>query len=203
MLEVLTGAGLAVSAGVNAYIPLLVVGLSARLLDFVSLPAAWRWLENPWILGILGILLLIEFVADKIPVIDSVNDWIQTVLRPTAGGIAFGSGSTATTKAVTDPIAFFSTNQWVPIAAGVVLALGVHLGKAASRPLLNTMTAGLAAPFASITEDLGSALTSIAAVLAPILVLISLAGIVILALWLGRTIRKRRVAGPEGPATRM
>jgi hypothetical protein len=203
MFEVLTGAGLAVSAGVNAYIPLLVMGLAARLLDFVSLPAAWRWLENPWVLVILGVLLLIEFVADKVPVIDSVNDWIQTVIRPTAGGIAFGAGSTATTRVVTDPVAFFSTTQWVPIASGVALALAVHLGKAASRPLLNTMTAGIAAPFASVTEDVGSVLTSIAAVLAPILVLVSLTGIVVLAVWLGRTLRKRRMAGPEGPAPRM
>ncbi|MCU1414134.1 MAG: hypothetical protein JWN80_1474 [Microbacteriaceae bacterium] len=203
MFEVLTGAGLAVSAGVNAYIPLLVLGLSARLLDFVTLPAAWRWLENPWVLVILGVLLVIEFVADKIPVVDSVNDWIQTVIRPTAGGIAFGSGSTATTKIVTDPAAFFTNNQWVPIASGVALALAVHLGKAASRPLLNTMTAGIAAPFASLTEDIGSVLTSIAAVLLPILVLVSIAGIIILAIWLGRTLRKRRMAGPEGPAIRM
>ncbi len=203
MFEVLTGAGLAVSAGVNAYIPLLVVGLSARLLDFVSLPTGWRWLENPWVLGLLGLLLVIEFVADKIPVVDSVNDWIQTVIRPTAGGLAFGSGSTATTRVVSDPSAFFSDNQWVPIAAGVVLALAVHLGKAASRPLLNTMTAGIAAPIASAAEDIGSVLTSLAAVLAPILVLVSFAGIVILAVWLLRTTRKRRMAGPEGPATRL
>ncbi len=58
MLEVLTGTGLAVAAGLNAYIPLLVLGLAGRFIDFVELPAAWAWLSNEWVLAILGALLL-------------------------------------------------------------------------------------------------------------------------------------------------
>jgi len=86
MLEFLTGTGLAVAAGLNAYIPMILIGLASRFLDFFQLPETWRWLENPWVLIILGVLLVIEIVADKIPVVDTVNDWIQTIVRP--GGTA-------------------------------------------------------------------------------------------------------------------
>src|ERR1700712_2063110 len=129
MFEVLTGAGLAAAAGLNAYIPLLVLGLMSRFTDLVSLPAGWSWLENGWVQVILGVLLLIEIAADKIPAVDSINDWIQTVVRPAAGGIVFGSGTVAKTATVTDPASFFSSFAWVPIVLGVLLALTVHVGK--------------------------------------------------------------------------
>lgn len=173
MLEFLTGAGLALSAGLNAYIPLLLLGLASRFLDFVSLPASWSWLENEWVLGILGLLLVIEFFADKIPVVDTVNDWVQTIVRPAAGGLAFGSGSTTETLTVTDPASFFSSNQWVPIATGVVLALGVHLVKMTARPVLNAVTVGAAAPAVSAIEDVGSVVVSVLAILLPILIIVS------------------------------
>ena len=83
-MEVLTGFGLATAAGLNAYIPLLALGLLARFTDLVTLPAGWAWLENGWVLAIVGALLVIEVVADKIPALDTVNDVIQTVFRPAA-----------------------------------------------------------------------------------------------------------------------
>ena len=91
MLEVLTGAGLAAAAGLNAYIPLLVMGLAARF-DWIGLPSGWTWLSNEWVLVIIGLLLVVEVVADKVPAVDSVNDWIQTVVRPASGGIVFAGG---------------------------------------------------------------------------------------------------------------
>jgi hypothetical protein len=196
MLEFLTGTGLAISAGLNAYIPLLALGLAGRFLDAVTLPAGWAWLETPWVLGILGVLLAIELVADKIPIVDHVNDWLQTIVRPTAGGLAFGSGSTATTAAVTDPAAFFSSNQWVPIALGVVIALGVHLAKASARPVVNAFSVGTATPVVSAAEDVGSVGVSVLALLVPILVLVVLP-LVVWAVWLivrARLRRRRRLA---------
>lgn len=131
MLELLTGTGLALAAGLNAWIPLVVLGALDRFTDLVDLPPAWAWLSNEWALAVLLVLLVLEFVADKIPGVDTVNDLVQTVVRPTAGGLAFGSGVDATTVAVTDPEAYFATQQWIPIAVGVVLALGMHVAKAA------------------------------------------------------------------------
>lgn len=179
MFEVLTGAGLAVAAGLNAYIPLLILGLAGRFLDFVDLPAQWQWLSNPWVLVILGVLLVIEVVADKIPVVDSINDWIQLFVRPVAGGIAFGTGSSSGTAVVQDPAQFFTSNAWVPIAVGILLALATHIGKAVSRPVANVATAGTAAPVVSTAEDVGAVVLSILAILLPVLVLFAVAGVVV------------------------
>ncbi|WP_165064604.1 DUF4126 domain-containing protein [Marisediminicola senii] len=195
MLELLTGAGLAMAAGLNAYIPLLALGLAARFLDVVSLPSAWAWLENEWVLGTLGVLLLIEFVADKIPAVDTVNDWIQTLVRPTAGGLAFGSGSTVETLAVSDPAEFFSSNAWVPIATGVVIALIVHLAKMSTRPLLNMATAGVAAPVVSVVEDVASIALTALAVIVPVLIVLAIpVGIVGFVVLVRRLARRRALA---------
>ena len=199
MLELLTGTGLAVAAGLNAYIPMLIVGLSARFLDFITLPAGWSWLENEWVLGILGVLLVIEIVADKIPVVDTVNDWIQTIVRPAAGGIVFGSGTAAQTATVTDSASFFSSNAWVPILIGVLLALTVHVGKTVVRPGANLATAGFAAPVLSTVEDIFSAAMSVIALLLPVLVIVGLAALVAGGIGLFRRMRRRRADIPVVP----
>jgi hypothetical protein len=200
LLEVLTGTGLAAAAGLNAYIPLLLLGLAGRFLDFVVLPRGWSWLENPWVLGILGVLLVVEMVADKVPAVDSVNDWIQTVVRPAAGGIVFGTGSGTQTAAVTDPSAFFESHQWVPVVTGVLMALGVHVAKSTARPVLNTVTLGLAAPVVSVVEDVASVLLVVLAILVPVLVVAAVAALVVVAVLVVRRARsvKRRMAATRG-----
>jgi len=192
MLEALAGTGLAVAAGLNAYIPLLVLGLAGRFLDFVELPSGWQWLENEWVLVILGVLLLIEIVADKIPAVDSVNDVIQTVVRPVAGGIAFGTGAGTQTAVVTDPASFFTSNAWVPVVIGILLALGTHAFKATARPVINTATAGVGAPVASTAEDIGAVALSVVAILLPILVIVGLVALVVTVVMLRRRARRRR-----------
>lgn len=200
MLELLTGAGLAASAGLNAYVPMLVLGLGSRFTDLVQLPSGWAWLENEWVLVILGVLLVIEIVADKVPAVDSVNDWIQTIVRPAAGGIVFGSGANSETVAVTDPAEFFASNQWVPIVVGIVLALLVHLLKAGARPAANAMTFGLAAPVLSAAEDVSSLTLSLLAILVPVLVILGLALLVVGAVLLIRR-RRRRAASRRTAAS--
>lgn len=199
MLELLTGAGLAAAAGLNAYIPLLVVGLSSRFLDWIELPPTWAWLENEWVLVILGVLLVLEIVADKVPVVDSINDVVQTVVRPAAGGILFGTGTASETVAVTDPAEFFQSFQWVPIAIGIVLALLVHTGKTLTRPAANVATAGIAAPVLSTAEDVSSLVLTILAILAPVLALLALVGVVVAIVALLR--RRFRRKPPAATAT--
>jgi hypothetical protein len=152
-VELLTGLGLATAAGLNAYIPLLALGLLSRFTDLITLPHGWAWLENGWVMTIVAVLLVVEIVADKIPALDSINDTIQTFVRPTAGGIVFGSGTAAQTPAVTDPGAFAQSGQWIPIVVGVVVALLVSLAKSTVRPAANVATAGVAAPVLSSIED--------------------------------------------------
>jgi len=188
-VELLTGFGLATAAGLNAYIPLLALGLLSRFTDLVTLPHTWAWLENGWVMSIVAALLVVEVVADKIPALDSVNDVIQTFVRPTAGGIVFGSGTAAQTSAVTDPGAFAQSGQWIPIAVGVVTALVVSLTKSTVRPAANVATAGVAAPVLSTIEDVASVGLVFAAILLPVLVLV---GVVLLGWAVFRILRRRR-----------
>ncbi|MEU5566719.1 MULTISPECIES: DUF4126 domain-containing protein [Micromonospora] len=192
MFELLTGTGLAASAGLNAYIPLLTMGLLARYTDLIDLPSGWAWLGDGWVLVILAALLSVEVVADKVPVLDHVNDVVQTVVRPTAGGLAFGAGSTAETVTVSDPGNFFSSHEWVPVVTGVLIAFGVHLLKSAARPVINATTAGVGAPVASTAEDATSAVVSVVAILLPVLVLLFLAGLLAFLFWFRRRRADRR-----------
>jgi hypothetical protein len=193
MFEFLTGTGLAAAAGLNAYIPLLAIGLASRFLDFVNLPSGWAWLENEWVMVIIGVLLVIEIVADKIPAVDTINDWIQTIVRPASGGILFGAGTTSTTSVVEDPAAFFASNQWVPVVIGILLSLTVHIGKAAARPAANAVTFGMAAPVLSTVEDGVSVGFSALALFAPLFVIVGLIGLVVaMVLVIRRFWRRRR-----------
>ena len=98
----LTGTGLAASSGLNAWVPLLALGLLARYTNLVTLPQDWSWLTNGWVLGVLVALLVLELVADKVPVLDSINDIVYTVVRPTtAGRVRAGSTTVTTTDAGT------------------------------------------------------------------------------------------------------
>ncbi len=192
MLELLTGTGLAAAAGLNAYIPLLIMGVAGRF-EWIQLPAGWSWLENEWILVILGVLLVIEIVADKVPAVDTVNDAIQTVVRPASGGIVFAGGIGTSTVAVEDPGQFFSSGAWLPVLIGIGLALLVSLAKTAVRPVANLMTGGAAAPMLSTAEDGASIVLVVLAIVAPILVAIAL----VLMIWafvamIRRMRRKRR-----------
>ncbi len=193
-MELLTGFGLATAAGLNAYIPLLALGLLARFTDLVSLPAGWAWLENGWVMAIVAALLIVEVVADKVPALDSVNDVVQTFVRPTAGGIVFGSGTAAQTAAVTDPGAFAQTGQWVPVVLGVVVALVVSLTKSTVRPAANVATAGIAAPVLSTAEDIVSVGLVFVAILLPVLVLVVAAALA----WTAVRLLRRRRANHRG-----
>lgn len=179
MLEALAGTGLAAAAGLNAYIPLLSLGLLGRFTDLVVLPGGWSWLENEWTLGIFGVLFLLEVVADKIPAVDFVNDLVQSVVRPASGGIVFGSGTASETAAISDPGSFFTSGSWAPVAIGVVIALAVHLVKAAVRAAANTLSAGIAAPVLSTAEDFASVFLVIGAIMLPVLVIVVLAALII------------------------
>jgi len=190
MLEVLAGSGLASAAGLNAYIPLVVLGALGRWTSFVELPESWQWLTNGWVLAILVLLLVVDVVADKVPVVDSVHDVIQTVVRPVSGGIAFGAGAGSQTVVTQDPGEFFTSGSWVPVAVGLVLALAVHLTKSATRVAVTTTTAGTANPVVSTVEDASSIGLSLAAILAPVLVLVGVVGLA----WAAFRVRSRRRA---------
>lgn len=193
MIEFIIGTSLAASAGLNAWMPLFLLGLTDRILPAVTLPASWSWLSGDIALWILGGLLALEIVADKIPAVDSVNDVIQSILRPASGGIAFGAGSGAQTIAVDDPAAFFTDNTWVPVVTGVVIALVVHVIKATARVAANATTGGLAAPVLSSAEDGASFALAAAAIVVPVVAALLLIGLAVaIVVILRRRARRRR-----------
>lgn len=192
MIEFLIGSSLAASAGLNAWMPLFLLGLADRFLPAMALPGGWSWLSSDISLWVLGGLLVLEIVADKIPALDSVNDVIQSVIRPASGGIAFGAGSGAQTVAVEDPSTFFTDNSWVPVAVGIGIALVVHIVKASARAAANTATAGLAAPVLSTAEDAASFTLSALAILVPILAGLFLVALIVLVVVLFRRMARRR-----------
>ncbi|HEY7705134.1 MAG TPA: DUF4126 domain-containing protein [Acidimicrobiia bacterium] len=164
---VVTGFGLAGAAGLNAYIPLLVVGLLDRF-EVIALAHPYDVLSSTVVLIVLGVLFLIEVLVDKIPAVDTINDAIQTVIRPVAGALLF-AGSTG---------ALTSSPDWLLFVAGLLAAGGVHATKTTVRPAVNVSTAGVGAPVLSTIEDIVSAIASILAVLAPALLILFVALVV-------------------------
>jgi hypothetical protein len=138
--------GLASAAGLNAYIPLLVVGVLART-GYASLGEPYALLASTPVLVVLAVLGLIDFVADKVPAVDHVVHAASqnSVLRDVHPAVA--------------------------LAAGFVLAGGFHATRAALRPVATTTTAGLGNPALSLAEDVTSAVLSVLAFVAPLLVL--------------------------------
>lgn len=200
MVELLTGSGLALSAGLNAYIPLLTLGLLGRFSALVELPDSWLWLTETWVLVVLGVLFVVEIVADKVPAVDHMNDLFQTVVRPTSGGLVFVAGSGAQTPAITDPGEFFTDPGALPVILGIVLALAAHLVKAAARPVVNLSTGGTGAPVISVVEDIASGTLSLLAILVPIFVVVFVAALIGAAVTAVRQRRRhrRRLIVPPG-----
>jgi len=118
-MDVITGITLAAPAGVNAYIPLLAVAV-AQAFGWLQLKAPFNVLGEWWVIAIIAVLLAVELVADKVPAVDHVNNAIQTVVRPAAGGILAVAASGTT-----------EINPYLLAITGVLIAGGVHGVKAA------------------------------------------------------------------------
>jgi hypothetical protein len=189
MFAALTGLGLSTAAGLNAYIPLLVVGVLANFTDRVRLPDGYAWLSHWGVLAIIAVLLAAEFVLDKVPAVDTVNDLIQTVVRPASGGVVFSATSAA---AELDHSTWMTQNPWASWLLGIVVALAVHGLKTAARPMINAGTAGAGAPVVSTAEDAGALGMSLIAVFLPLLVIVALALFALAAWWTIGKIRRFR-----------
>ncbi len=97
LLGVMTAFGLSASAGLNAYIPLLTVALLARFTNLIALQSPWDTLTSWWVIGVLVVLSAVEFLADKVPAVNHINDIIQTFIRPVAGAILFAASANVIT----------------------------------------------------------------------------------------------------------
>lgn len=183
---VLAAFGLSASAGLNAYVPLLIVALMARFTNWVTLASPWDALSSWWVIGALVLLGLVEFFADKIPAVNHINDAIQTFVRPVAGAVAFA----ASTQVVTN------IHPVVAMIAGLLVAGSVHVVKSAAvRPAVTAVTGGAGHAPVSIVEDITATVLSILSVIVPVVVaalIILLTALVIW--WLWRRANKLRAA---------
>ena len=178
---ILTAFGLSASAGLNAYIPLLMVALLAKFTPLIKLNQPWDALTSWWVIGLLLVLSLIEFFADKIPAVNHANDLIQTFIRPTAGAILFAASAHVITNV--SPI--------LSIGAGLLVAGGVHATKSIGvRPLVTATTAGAGNVVVSMLEDVVSTLLSFFSVAVPAIIACLLVLATVWIIW--RVYRRRR-----------
>ncbi len=135
-------AGLGWASGLRLYTTLFIVGLAGRM-GWLVLPEGLRLLEHPWVLGAAGLMLLVEFFADKIPLLDSVWDTVHTFIRIPAGAalaaMVFGGQGI----------------EWQTAVAllGGTLAAGTHLTKAGTRAMINASPEPFSNVAASFSED--------------------------------------------------
>ncbi|MBZ9713429.1 MULTISPECIES: DUF4126 domain-containing protein [Deinococcus] len=177
----LSSLGLSGAAGLNAYIPLLLVGLLDRF-GVLNLNAPYDLLSNPWVLLGIGVLGALDFVGDKIPGVDHALHLLGGVVNTAAGAILFA----AQTGVADIPPA-------LSLALGVLVAGGVHATRTAARPVATATTAGLGNPVVSGLEDATSLLMSVLAVFVPLLAVLLLAALVVVAYRFWTRWRTRRL----------
>jgi len=185
--------GFSFAAGINLYATVAILGLASRY-GWVALPPQYQVFDNPWIIGAALALYVIEFIADKVPWVDSAWDAVHTVIRPIGGALiavaTLGHASAGT--------------QAVVALLGGALATSTHLGKAGTRAIANASPEPFTNWALSIGEDLfvvglgALALTYPAA--AAVVVLICLAMMAAFAAWIVRGLRRRFA---RRPATRL
>jgi hypothetical protein len=179
MFEVMTALGLAMPAGLNAYIPLLAVALADRYTGLIHLAEPYDIISSPLAILVITILLIVELFADKIPLVDHVNDLVQSAIRPAAGAVLF--------MASTDAVV--AINPVAAMILGLVIAGGVHTAKTSIRPVVTATTGGIGNPVVSAAEDGAAIGITVVALVAPILVgailLLVISGVVVI-------VRRRR-----------
>ena len=179
--NIATAFGLSASAGLNAYLPLLVVALAAKYTDLIKLNEPWDVLTSWWVIGVLIVLLIIEMTVDKIPAVDTANDILQTIGRPVAGAILFAASSGVVGEL--HPVLAF--------IAGIILAGGIHTVKTVTRPAVTATTAGTGNWLVSILEDILAFIGAVLSILIPILIALIVVFVLLAFLWWRARVRKK------------
>jgi hypothetical protein len=160
------------AAGLNAYLPLLLLGILSRSTDLVTLTSPWDRLEEPWVLGVIAVVGVLDFVGDKVPVVDHVLHWIGVAVAPTAGAIAAMAAAGSV-----------DVDAGLAAVIGVVAALATQAGRSTARPVSTVGTAGVMTPALSLAEDGTSATLTVLAFAAPLLALLAVVAIAALLIW--------------------
>ena len=157
--QVTMGIGLAAVTGLRTFLPMFVVALAGKL-DWLPLSERFEWLGTWPAVIVFGVAVVVELLADKVPVVDHVLDMLQVWVKPVAGAIL-------ATAVLTDLAPLEATALGI-IAGGSTAGL-IHLAKAKVRLLSTVVTSGIANPILSLIEDLAALVGAIAAITVPFL----------------------------------
>jgi hypothetical protein len=182
--------GLGAASGLNAWIPLLGLGVAERL-GLVTLTAPFDQLGSNQALAVLSIVFVIDLIGDKVAVIDHVLHAVGTVIAPASAAVVLAAQENLLSQ----------SHPWAAAAAGAVIGGSVHLARSAVRPAVTAGTGGVGNPFASAFEDLVSLFVTVLAILVPVLAfLVVVAASVLLWRRVRRWRRRRAARLAEAPA---
>lgn len=184
VLSLGVGLGLAAAAGLRVFLPLLLLGVGARL-GWVGLSDGFQWLESGWTLGALASAAFLEIAAYHVP-------WVDHLLDLVAAPAAVVAGVLLTAAAATDlPPAI----RWAAaIIAGGGTAGAVQGLTSLARIASTATTGGLGSPLIATIEWIGSLLASIVAIFLPAVALAIVVAVVLLAVRMGRRLLRRAPA---------
>ncbi|MGB2713925.1 MAG: DUF4126 domain-containing protein [Vicinamibacterales bacterium] len=182
--------GFSFAAGINLYATVAILGLASRY-GWVQLPEQFRVFDNDIVIGVALTLYVVEFVADKIPWVDSVWDAVHTVIRPIGGAVI-----AVTTLGDASP-----TMEGLVALLGGTLAAGSHLTKASTRAVANTSPEPFSNWILSITEDLFVVGLGFIALkypaLAAAVVIVAVVLMIVFASWIARAVKRRWFAARQ------
>lgn len=180
ILGLFSALGLSTASGLNAYIPMLLVGLLARYTDLIHLGKPYDILTNPWVLLGLAVVALADLIGDKIPGVDHALHTLGVIVNPLAGAIvalaAVSGGSVDPTLAA---------------VAGLVAAGLTHGTRMAARPVATAATVGTANPVISTVEDLTSFGLSLTAIFLPAVAIVLVVILMLVLFWIMRGVKRR------------
>lgn len=183
--------GFSFAAGINLYATVAILGLASRY-GWVQLPGQFRVFDNDIVIGVALTLYVVEFIADKIPWIDSLWDAVHTVIRPVGGALI-----AVTTLGEASP-----TMEGLVALLGGTLAAGSHFTKAGTRAVANTSPEPFSNWILSITEDLFVVGLGFIALkyptIAALVVIVAVVLMITFAAWIIRAV-KRRWSTPTQP----
>jgi uncharacterized membrane protein len=181
--------GFSLAAGVNLYATVALVGLAARF-GWVELPAQFQIFNNPWVIGVAGVLYVVEFFADKIPWVDTMWDAVHTFVRPVGGALiavaALGDAS--------------PTIEGLVALLGGAVAAGSHATKAGTRVAANASPEPFSNWALSLIEDIFVVGLGLVTLKFPLLALgislVILLAMILAARWIWQLLRGASAARP-------
>jgi hypothetical protein len=182
--------GLSATAGLRAYLPLLAIGVAYYVNpQLLPLQSNFQLLHDPLVLGVLAVLVVVEFALDKVPGIDHLSDLIHTVIRPASGAIiAAGTHNTLS-----------DINPWLAAGVGALLALSLHGVKATTRPVVTGTTVGHGNPLVSLGEDVVALGGTVLLLVLPVVGFVLLTILLLLMLRATRPLRRRLFGSRRAP----